>query len=295
MKRLIINCDDLGISEETNLGIIDCLFNKKASSASIIANGIFFNHAIKNIKNKTPDNFFGLHLNLTEGSALSSDSLELLTDEKFNFNYKPSSFFLMNLHRNKIIDDLIYLEFKAQIIRVLNEGIKISHFDSHEHIHHSPFIYRILKKLGKEFGINKIRLVKESIVLKNLFKDFSNKFVSKNYVKLFLLNFCSKRIQNNFFLSPNYFYGILNSGKIDRDEFFLYLKNIKQDSVTELCIHPANEFVFSETKKNEFSYKKFTYSENRFHEKKLLFSEEFQKNLEDQKVKLINYTNLSFI
>ena len=75
----------------------------------------------------------------------------------------------------------------------------------------------------------------------------------------------------------------------------LYLKNIKQDSVTELCIHPANEFVFSETKKNEFSYKKFTYSENRFHEKKLLFSEEFQKNLEDQKVKLINYTNLSFI
>ena len=93
MKKLIISCDDLGASKETNLGIIDCLFNKKASSASIIANGIFFKHAIENIKEKIPDNFFGLHLNLTEGLALNDSSLKFLTDEKFNFNNKPSSFF----------------------------------------------------------------------------------------------------------------------------------------------------------------------------------------------------------
>lgn len=293
MKKLIINCDDLGVSKEANLGITDCLLKKKATSASIMANGEFFDHALTNIKEKVPDNWFGLHLNLTEGSALNSDSIKILTDKDFKFNKEPSAFFLMNLNRKKeIIDNLIYLEFKAQILKVKKAGVRISHFDSHEHIHHSPFIYRIIKKLGKEFGINKIRLVKEFLVLKNLFKDFGYKFMSKNYVKLLLLNYCSNRIKDSFFLSPNYFYGILNSGKIERDEFFLYLNKIKHDSVIELCIHPANEIFFPKIEKNKFYYKKFTYSQNRFHEKKLLFSEEFETNLKNQKIKLVDYSNL---
>ena len=293
MKKLIINCDDLGVSKEANLGITDCLLKKKATSASIMANGEFFDHALTNIKEKVPDNWFGLHLNLTEGSALNSDSIKILTDKDFKFNKEPSAFFLMNLNRKKeIIDNLIYLEFKAQILKVKKAGIRISHFDSHEHIHHSPFIYRILKKLGDEFGINKIRLVKESIILRNLFKDFGYKFMSKNYVKLFLLNYCSNRIKDGFFLSPNYFYGILNSGKIEIDEFFLYLNKIKQDSVIELCIHPADEISSPKIEKNKFINKKFTYSQNRLYEKKLLFSEEFEKNLKDQKIKLIDYSCL---
>ena len=293
MIKLIINCDDFGISKETNLGIIDCLLNKKATSASIIANGKFFDHALKNIKEKVPNNWFGIHLNLTEGTALNSDSIKNLTNKDFKFNKKASEFFLMNLNRKKeIIDNLIYLEFKAQILKVKKAGIRISHFDSHEHIHHSPFIYRILKKLGDEFGINKIRLVKESIILRNLFKDFGYKFMSKNYVKLLLLNYCSNSIKDSFFLSPNYFYGILNSGKIEIDEFFLYLNKIKQDSVIELCIHPADEISSPKIEKNKFIYKKFIYSQNRFHEKKLLFSEEFETNLKNQKIKLVDYSNL---
>ena len=293
MKKLIINCDDLGVSKEANLGITDCLLKKKATSASIMANGEFFDHALTNIKEKVPDNWFGLHLNLTEGSALNSDSIKILTDKDFKFNKEPSAFFLMNLNRKKeIIDNLIYLEFKAQILKVKKAGVRISHFDSHEHIHHSPFIYRIIKKLGKEFGINKIRLVKEFLVLKNIFKDFGYKFMSKNYVKLLLLNYCSNRIKDSFFLSPNYFYGILNSGKIEIDEFFLYLNKIKQDSVIELCIHPADEISSPKIEKNKFINKKFTYSQNRLYEKKLLFSEEFEKNLKDQKIKLIDYSCL---
>ena len=293
MIKLIINCDDFGISKETNLGIIDCLLKKKATSASIIVNGEFFDHAIKNIKEKVSNNWFGIHLNLTEGTALNSESIKALTNRDLKFNIKPSEFFLMNFSRkNKIIDKYIYLEFKAQILKVKKAGIKISHFDSHEHIHHSPFIYQIIKKLGKEFGINKIRLVKESIILKNLFKDFGYKFISKNYIKLFLLNYCSYIIKDNFFLSPNYFYGILNSGKIQIDDFFVYLGKIKQDSVIELCIHPANEISFPKIGKNKVIYKEFTYSKNRLYEKKLLFSEKFEKNLKDKKIKLIDYSSL---
>ena len=293
MKRLIINCDDLGISKETNLGIIECLSKKKATSASIIANGEFFDHALKNIKEKISNNWFGIHLNLTEGTALNSGGIHVLTNENLRFNKTPTEYFLMNFNRKrKIIDDLIYLEFKTQILKLRNAGIKISHFDSHEHIHHSPFIYKIIKKLGNEFGINRIRLVNEPIILGNLFKNFGYKFLSKNYIKLFLLNYCSKRVKDNFFLSPNYFYGILNSGKIEMDELFLFLDKMKHDSVIELCIHPANEISLPKFEKDKAIYKKFTYSQSRLYEKKLLFSDEFEKNLKNQNVELIDYSKL---
>ena len=104
---------------------------------------------------------------------------------------------------------------------------------------------------------------------------------------------CKDKIKDSFFLSPNYFYGILNSGRIEIDEFFLYLSKIKQGNVIELCIHPANEISFPKIEKNKVIYKKFTYSQNRFHEKKLLFSEEFETNLKNQNVKLVNYSNLN--
>ena len=64
-----------------------------------MANGEFFDHALTNIKEKVSDNWFGLHLNLTEGSALNSDSIKILTDKDFKFNKEPSAFFLMNLNR----------------------------------------------------------------------------------------------------------------------------------------------------------------------------------------------------
>ena len=53
---------------------------------------------------------------------------------------------------------------------MLKDGIKLSHFDSHEYIHHSPWIFKIINDLGKEFKINKIRFVNEKIIIRNYFK-----------------------------------------------------------------------------------------------------------------------------
>ena len=93
MKKLIINCDDLGISKETNLGIVDCLFNKKASSSSIIANGEFFNDAVQSIKQKIPGNMYIVSL------------VKILKNAK-KIEKKSNSFFLFSNHRiNKIIEN----------------------------------------------------------------------------------------------------------------------------------------------------------------------------------------------
>ncbi len=157
MKRLIISCDDLGISEEVNLGIQDCLEKRAATSSSIIANGRFYEHALSNVINKGAIKYYGLHLNLTEGKALNKNSISVLSDENNRFKISAKKFFLLNFFKlDKTFKSIVYDELKSQIKWVLKDGIKLSHFDSHEHIHHSPWIFKIIVDLGKEFKINKI-------------------------------------------------------------------------------------------------------------------------------------------
>tara|TARA_Y100000031_G_scaffold127676_1_gene145507 strand:+ start:51 stop:350 length:300 start_codon:yes stop_codon:yes gene_type:complete len=96
MKKLIVSCDDLGISEEVNLGIYDCLEKGVATSSSIIANGRFYEHALNNVINQTTNKFYGLHLNLTEGKALNKKSINALSDENNRFKISAKKYFLLN-------------------------------------------------------------------------------------------------------------------------------------------------------------------------------------------------------
>ena len=281
MKNLIISCDDLGISKEINLGIKDCLVKGVASSSSIIANGKFYEHALNEVVAQTPIKFYGLHLNLTEGHALSNISNNIICDQNNKFNISAKKYFLLSfIKSNKKLEKYVYEEFKSQIQKVLKDGVKISHFDSHEHIHHSPWIFKIITVLGKEFNINKIRFVNEKIILKNYLNNAYDKIKNLNYLKHFIINICNKKIINSF-ASPDYFFGILNSNRINLDEFFIYLNHLNHAKTFELCIHPGNQ---DESGKG---------NENRLMEKNLLLSDKFKNFIENKKINIINFSDIT--
>jgi len=293
MKRLIISCDDLGTSEEVNLGIQDCLEKRVATSSSIIANGEFYEHALNNVVNQDTIKFYGLHLNLTEGKALNKDSINILSDENNKFKISAKKYFLLNFFKlNKTFKSAVYNEFKSQVEKVLKDGIKLSHFDSHEHIHHSPWVFKIITDLGKEFKINKIRFVNEKVIIKNYFKEAYYKLKSLNYLKHFIINICNKKIKNNF-VSPDYFFSILNSGKTKIDDFFLYLDYLNSDTTVELCTHPANRLVDQMSIKSNINQRNFYKSENRIIEKNLLLSNQLRNFLIHKKINLINFSDIN--
>ena len=293
MKKLIISCDDLGISEEINLSIQKCLDKGVATSSSIIANGKFYNHALENVINKFPNNFYGLHLNLTEGKALNKNNTNIICDKNNEFKISARKYFLLNFYRlNNNLKNAVYEELKDQIKKVLSDGIKLSHFDSHEHIHHSPWLFKIITVLGKEFKINKIRFVNEKIILKTYFKDMFYKIMSLNYLKHLIINICNTKIKNSL-ISPEYFFGILNSGKLKKDELFLYLDKINLNKTIELCVHPANQVIDKIKFQKEVSYNSFYISKNRFYEKDFLLSNEFSNFLKQKNVRLINFSDLN--
>ena len=92
-----------------------------------------------------------------------------------------------------------------------------------------------------------------------------------------------------FFKTTDYFFGLINSGLINKDELFNYLDNLKNDSSIELCIHPSK----LRKKNNKSRFNDFYNSINRIKEKNLLFSKDLSLGFKSRKIKLIKYQDLT--
>ena len=117
------------------------------------------------------------------------------------------------------------------------------------------------------------------------------KLKSLNYLKYLIINFCNNQI-NNSLKSPDYFFGILNSGKIQEDEFFYYVQNIEPNKIIEFCVHPSNELENKFTNQKNLNNKNFYLSKNRFYEKNFLFSDSFNQFIKKENIKLVNFSEL---
>ena len=89
-RKLIINADDFGVSEDIDKGIIECYDKGAVTDISLLAVGDSFTHAVRLAKEKNISKI-GIHLALTGGfRALSPvDKISSLVDEKGMF---PGSF-----------------------------------------------------------------------------------------------------------------------------------------------------------------------------------------------------------
>lgn len=151
--RVIVNADDLGMSEQVNAAIFGMLSAGRITSATILANGPAVDAAIRELKNY-PEASFGVHMNLTEFAPLSgAPGLRPLLDERGRFcgamHNTAWSFPLLSA---------MVEELSAQIGYLRDHGVRISHLDSHHHVHTIPAMFPVLKRLQMRFGIRRVRI-----------------------------------------------------------------------------------------------------------------------------------------
>lgn len=143
-KKLIICADDFGMTVGINRAITELFINQRITTTSIMAPAHYFDDAVELVKKyEIP---CGVHL--TIATELDKKPLRPLlpdtpTDE--NGNLFPNVF----PYLEGIEDQLIYEEFKAQILKVKQAGIDPVHIDSHMH----PYSKSVLKKLSNEFSL----------------------------------------------------------------------------------------------------------------------------------------------
>lgn len=151
--RIIFNADDLGISTEVNSAIFQFMDEHKITSASILANGPAFAEAVSGAR-CFPGCSFGVHLNLTEFEPL-------VPSAAWGHNVSFEGRFVRSKHVGWFDDQLrrsICNEWAAQIKRVRQAGIAITHVDSHHHTHTHLALLNCLKRVCRSENIYRVRL-----------------------------------------------------------------------------------------------------------------------------------------
>lgn len=225
MNRIIVNADDCGYSKRINAHIRNAIEKGQVTSATIIPNMSDFYGAVNLYEEFHDSVSFGIHLNLTEGEPLLS-SPELLhygfykmENGRQYFNGKNFRYRLLPSN----IKSAIKLELNAQVAKLLDSGVHISHIDSHHHIHTSPFILPIVLQVAKENNINRIRRAGDRFM-----------HGSKLYRKFWMteLHHYNKQI-----MTTDHFLGLGDFFAID-DMPYVNSEN----SITELMIHPGGTY-----------------------------------------------------
>lgn len=236
-KQLIINADDFGLEKEANGKIISCYRLGALSDISILAAGDAFDHAA-HLARKNAIEKIGIHLALTGGfrSLTQPERVPSLVDRSGRFQ-KGYGGFLSRFFSGRIKKDEIYTEFKNQIARVKKENFKITHVDSHQHIHTVPSILKIVIKLMKEEHIDRIRFPVEKL---SIFDKIKNPFEGARNLLLSSMCGLSKGILKEAGVKHNsYFIGHARALKLGKNDLISAILNLR-DGITELGCHPGN-------------------------------------------------------
>lgn len=234
--RLIVNADDFGIAEAVNHGIADGYDRGIVTSASLMATGAAFEHAVALARDR-PGLAVGVHLVLTEQRPLvgAATAASLVG---------PDGRFLPHLAQllgrrlcGRISLPEVRLELDAQLRRVRDAGIAVSHLDGHQHAHVLPGIAAIVAELADEYGIAGVRYPAERVrgyMLRSL--RYARRVAEQTALNLFCASSPLKRLRRS-----DDFVGFYFGGRLDEANLATVLADLPSGGTVELMCHPGRE------------------------------------------------------
>lgn len=163
MRTIYFNADDFGWTDGHNQAVEQAHRSGVLNRASLLCNGQAFDQAVR-LAREMPGLKIGIHLTLNEGKPLSSPrTLPMLLNGGNAFPDTLKELALLWL-RGRLSRAEIYQEWRAQIERGLSAGLKLSHLDSHKHVHLLPPLLDVAIQLAGDYQIAYLRLPKENPV-----------------------------------------------------------------------------------------------------------------------------------
>ncbi len=154
---IIINADDYGMNEHCSKAIAQAFYEGLITDTTMMATGEYFDEAVALAKEQGFFDKIGIHLNLTEGIPLTD---EIKNCDAFvgngRFFHRGNGIRLLSQDEQ----NAVYREFCAQIKRLRNAGIRITHADSHHYIHTRSSVAPIAVRACREHGIDIMRIGK---------------------------------------------------------------------------------------------------------------------------------------
>jgi hopanoid biosynthesis associated protein HpnK len=241
MKELILNADDFGLTQGINHGIIRAHRDGILTSATLMATGSAFDHAVEQVR-ANPTLGVGCHLVLTGGSAAAPrEQIPSLADENGRL---PQSLTVLvaNVTTGRVPPGEIETELRAQIEKIRRAGIEPSHLDTHKHTHAHPTIMNALGRVAQESGIKRVRNPVED--LRDSWR--SNRSDGTNAVRNLATAATVSAVASRFkaisgkygLRFPDHFLGLAVTGQLGAAALHRLINAIDEGQ-TEIMLHPG--------------------------------------------------------
>jgi predicted glycoside hydrolase/deacetylase ChbG (UPF0249 family) len=204
VKRLIVTADDVGLHRGITEGAIRAHRGGIVTACSIVANGRAFDDAVARLRD-VPSLEVGVHLTLVEERALTT-GLPM-----------PKNWVRFIFAKHDSLGD----ELRAQIEKVLNTGLRVTHLNGHQHLHLFPRLFQFVHHLAHEYKIGYLRTV----------DDHGGRAGPMRRVSIGALNFLGRRAIG----TNDRTIGVREAGHLKTIEPLLD----HVDGVTELVTHPG--------------------------------------------------------
>jgi len=234
--RPIVHADDFGVSPGVNRAIITAYQKGRLDSASLVINAAWTEEAL-DLARAHPGLKVGLHLNLTaqmgQKPVAPPDQVPLLIDAAGCLKRGFTSLLALALLRPGDLRPQVEAEMRAQIELALARGLRPAHLDSHRHVHMIPLLFETALKLGRDYGLERLRSVNENWRATRAGAGLA--WFNGGLVKYMVLKTCGRFHSEE---SETYFYSLIHSTR-------LFGRNIRRVlvparySAVELCFHPG--------------------------------------------------------
>lgn len=160
MIRLIVNADDFGLDPAVNDAVERAHADGVLTTASLMVGGPAAEQAVE-IARRLPTLGVGLHLVLADGPAVSPrERIPDLVDARGRFGDRMVRdgfrfFFLPHIRRQ------LAIEIRAQFDAFAATGLTLDHVNAHKHFHLHPTVLGLLLAIGRDHGLNAVRLPRE--------------------------------------------------------------------------------------------------------------------------------------
>jgi hopanoid biosynthesis associated protein HpnK len=237
MRRLIINADDFGLTSGVNRAILEAYTSGVVTSTTLMANAAAFDEAV-HLASLTEQFEVGCHVVLVDGSpVMGTLQVQTLIDKAHGVHFRDSAASLgLAAWAGRVNTEHIAAEATAQIGKLLSAGIKVTHLDTHKHVHMFPRVLEGVLLAAQACGVRAIRNPFEPLRLRQ-FRAAGKRWLQVRALRLLAGKFREKVSQAGMITTEGSF-GVAATGTLDHAAFRDLIENCPEGT-WELVCHPG--------------------------------------------------------
>jgi predicted glycoside hydrolase/deacetylase ChbG (UPF0249 family) len=288
VRRLIVNADDFGMTRGINCAIAEASTRGIVTSTTLMATARAFDDAVARAATLDSRVSVGCHVILLDGTpvlpAASVSSLLQRATNAAEFRVTLNDFAVAAM-ANRLSSHEIEAEAAAQMQRLQDSGITLSHFDCHKHAHMFPPVLRPVLRAAKSRGVPAVRNpfgrlfpLPAGRILRNpkLWRRVAEMGVLRSFAARF-----KREVEALGLRTPDGSVGILDTGTLDLDSFLVIVDALPEGTWEFVC-HPGYNDA-------ELDQVRTRLRQSRETELALLTSPEARSDLERRGIELISY------